>query len=39
MTEEEALGLSLVFIVATVLAYLKGYSSGYSAATIERNHR
>ena len=37
MTEEEALGLSLVFIVATVLAYLKGYSSGYAAGTIERH--
>lgn len=36
MSEEEALGLSLVFIVATVLAYLKGYSSGYAAANLER---
>jgi hypothetical protein len=36
MSEEEALGLSVVFLIATVLAYLKGYSSGYAAGTIDR---
>ncbi len=36
MTEEEALGLSLVFILATVLAYCRGYTSGYAAGTIDR---
>jgi len=36
MTDEEALGLSLVFLISTVLAYCRGYSSGYDAATIDR---
>jgi len=36
MSEEEALCWSVIFIIATVLAYCRGYASGYDAATIDR---
>jgi len=36
MTEEEALGVTAIFLISTVVAYCRGYSSGYAAATIER---
>jgi hypothetical protein len=34
MSEEEALAWSVVFLISTVLAYCKGYNSGYDAGTM-----
>jgi len=36
MSDEEVFAWSIVMLISTVVAYCRGYSSGYSAATIER---
>ncbi len=36
MSEEEVFAWSIVMLISTVLAYCRGYNSGYSAGTINR---
>lgn len=36
MSDEEVFAWSIVMLISTVIAYCRGYNSGYDAATINR---